>query len=130
MPPHIYKEVPDTCGADVTWIERDASGAAVLWRCQLKLGTSRFEYADMTKAIDALHQHSQYSPETRKSLGVQSVQLVLAMTRPLGREADAAAYAGGKNVELWGHAHLAAKLWHPALQKWARSVGASAYYKD
>jgi len=120
---HVFKEVPDTAGADAVWVKD-----GTLYRCQLELGVALRSFGTMKQAVDKLEANSVC---LKRQLGMP-VASILAVTNPLGNGQSGmtlANYAREQDVTLWDHRYLASHLWLDGLKTWATAGRHSAYYE-
>lgn len=120
---HVFKEAPDTAGADAVWVKD-----GTLYRCQLKLGLALRSFGTMKQAVGKLKADS---VRLEQLLGMPVVS-ILAVTNPLGDDRSGmtlANVAREQDVTLWDHSYLASHVWVDGLKTWARAGHHRAYYE-
>ena len=83
---HVFKEEPDSAGADAVWVQ-----GSTLYRCQLKLGVAKRSFADLKTALDKLKEES---GRLRNELDMPVVSILALTTEQVGDGPDRATLAG------------------------------------
>ena len=121
---HVFKEKPDSAGADAVWMQ-----GGTLYRCQLKLGVAKRSFADLKTALDKLKEQS---VRLSKQLQMPVKSILALTTEQVGDGPDGTtlvAYAEQEEVDLWDHSYLASTVWVDGLKDWARAGSHGAYFE-